>query len=332
MFSVVDGYRGESREINEGLARLFTYARLVDEPWIFREIQVDGIKDMFKYSWYEPKRFGMVIYEGPEGKSVVAASWVTPSELGKPHAITPYINPYLPKWLVKDVLEALLSWCRYVLEREGILGIAKIYVDLEGGYLHRLVKEYLSVGGIEGTSATIMKLGGVHGEAKVPSGYLIREANEGDYRGIAEVHNKAFSKYEAFVAWSEDDVRRFYEYFRRHFKFKVLVAEELSSGKVVGFCDGGVFKALDGELSADVTTVAVDPEHQGKGLGRALVLKMVNELMKLGSKPERTYLISIHDLEPFYASLGFRVYKRLMYILTPIQYLPKELKNYRPFT
>ncbi len=252
VFSVIDGYGGESREINEGLARLFTYARLVDDPWLFREVGIDGVEDMFRYSWYESRRFGMVIYEVPEGYSVVAASWVTPSELGKPHVITPYLSPYLPEWLVKEVLEALLAWCRYVLEREGLLGIAEVFVGLEGGYLHRLVKEYLGVGGIEGVSATVMRLSEVREEPKVPSGYLIRETNEGDYGGIAEVHNKAFSRYEAFVSWCEGDVRRFYEYFRRHFRFKVLVVEDLSSGEVVGFCDGRVFKALDAELSADV--------------------------------------------------------------------------------
>ncbi len=328
-FRIIEGYEGGSKEINEGLARLFTYARLVDEPWVFREVSTDAIEDMIRYSWYRPRNFGIVIYEGAEGRSVVAASWATPSRrAGEPHVISPYLSPYLPKWLIHDVLETLLAWCRYVLEREGALGIARIYVDLEGGFLHRVFKEYLGVGGVEGVSATLMKLRKYGRGYSVPKGYVIREAVESDYGGIARVHNEAFSQYPAFTPWTEEDVRRFYSYFRRHYKFKVLVAEEVSTGEVVAFCDGRVFKALDGGESAEVTTLATHPRHRGKGLGRALVSAMVKELMRLGAKPERTYLVSIHGLEPFYRELGFREYRRLMYLLTPIQYLPRKTINY----
>ena len=74
------------------------------------------------------------------------------------------------------------------------------------------------------------------------------------------------------------------------------LAVEENSGDVAGF----ITAITDGVLSAYISLVEVLPEHQGRGIGRELTRRMIDQLKHL-------YIIDLvcdMKLQSFYASLG----------------------------
>ncbi|WP_194840473.1 GNAT family N-acetyltransferase [Hyperthermus butylicus] len=98
-----------------------------------------------------------------------------------------------------------------------------------------------------------------------------------------------------------------------------------NTGNVVGYVDASIYEALDGGRTADMGLLAIDPEHQGKGLGKALMGTVVGALSRLGVR--RIVLDSVSCLERFYSRFGFREYRRWVTIRTPIQTLQQELPS-----
>jgi GNAT superfamily N-acetyltransferase len=86
----------------------------------------------------------------------------------------------------------------------------------------------------------------------------------------------------------------------------VLVAEV--EGEVVGVCQLIVFRHLQskGALCAEVESVHVHPDWRGQGIGRVLMLAVIEQARALGCY--RVQLTSNHarpDAHRFYAALGF---------------------------
>ena len=78
----------------------------------------------------------------------------------------------------------------------------------------------------------------------------------------------------------------------------VVLAIDLKSGQVVGF----VTALTDGVLSSFIPLLEVLPAYQGRGIGRALMTRMLD---RLGHLPN-VDLLCDPDVVPFYERLGMR--------------------------
>ena len=112
-----------------------------------------------------------------------------------------------------------------------------------------------------------------------------------DLDGIEAIHLQGF-----FVGWPDPpDPATHLEILRR--SSYVCLPIDDSSGQVAGFVNA----VSDGVLSAYIPLLEVLPSHQGRGIGRALVTRMVARLSHL-------YMIDLvcdESLERFYRPLGF---------------------------
>lgn len=75
----------------------------------------------------------------------------------------------------------------------------------------------------------------------------------------------------------------------------------ISNGKTVGM--GRIVG--DGGLNFEIVDVAVDPEHQGKGLGRMIMESIMGYLDR--EAPKGAYITLMADVPELYAKFGFRL-------------------------
>lgn len=97
-----------------------------------------------------------------------------------------------------------------------------------------------------------------------------------------------------FVGWPNPPVPEAHLRLLRGSAFKVLAVDG-KTGRVVGF----ITAITDGVLAAYIPFLEVLPEYQGRGIGRALVRRMLAKL----KKAYMVDLLSDQDLQPFYKSL-----------------------------
>ncbi|MBZ9712927.1 GNAT family N-acetyltransferase [Deinococcus multiflagellatus] len=98
-----------------------------------------------------------------------------------------------------------------------------------------------------------------------------------------------------FVGWpNPPSPETFYRLLAGSYRFVLAV----QGGQVIGF----VQAVSDGVLTAFVPLLEVRPEHQGQGIGRALMERLLAELADF-------YAVDLacdDDLVPFYEGLGLR--------------------------
>jgi L-amino acid N-acyltransferase YncA len=103
----------------------------------------------------------------------------------------------------------------------------------------------------------------------------IRDATEADLPRILEITNEAIANTTA--VWSlvpaTLETRRAWLLERRNRGFPVLVAEQ--GGAVVGFASYGDFRPWEGYLHTVEHSLYVDPDAQGRGVGRALLAALI---------------------------------------------------------
>jgi len=315
--TIITRYSGESRLINEGIRDVVNGHRAELEAWAARPLSLESIERMFRYSWYDPSEFAVIGYRVNRGFRVVGVSWAYPSQgsawLGM---VCPYISPGVPEPVLEEVIILTLAWGHRKLVRDGVRGAARVFLGFEGSTLHRLVGRVLrGAPYVYGYDSVLMRYSGELGSSTLPEGYRVRAGtlSNHDLEGVTRVHNVAFSKYEFFTPWSVEDTRKFYE--GEDVEFFVA---ETSSGEVVGFIDGRAFTALDGRLSASIMSLAVLPEHRGKGLAKALVTEFIKHLLKAGVPKNRIALLAAAGLEKMYGKLGFTTVRRNIYLELPL--------------
>ena len=79
---------------------------------------------------------------------------------------------------------------------------------------------------------------------------------------------------------------------------EVILAADDASSEVVGF----ITAISDGVLAAYIPLLEVRPDYRGRGIGTALVRRMLDRLSDL-------YMVDLlcdPELQPFYAALGMR--------------------------
>lgn len=110
----------------------------------------------------------------------------------------------------------------------------------------------------------------------------IRFATKEDCAAIAEIYNHAVVHTAAI--WNDKTVdtdNRIAWFEARQFAhFPVLVSEE--NGVVTGYASYGDWRAFDGFRHTVEHSVYVHPDHQGKGLGRALLAELIEEARRRG--------------------------------------------------
>ncbi|WP_328774648.1 GNAT family N-acetyltransferase [Deinococcus aquaedulcis] len=118
------------------------------------------------------------------------------------------------------------------------------------------------------------------------SGYILQTTLE----GISPAQLTGF-----FVGWpNPPSPETFYRLLAGSYRFVLAVQR----GQVIGF----VQAVSDGVLTAFVPLLEVRPEHQGRGIGRALMERLLAELADF-------YAVDLacdDDLVPFYEGLGLR--------------------------
>lgn len=110
----------------------------------------------------------------------------------------------------------------------------------------------------------------------------IRFATKEDCAAIAEIYNHAVVHTAAI--WNDKTVdtdNRIAWFEARQFAhFPVLVSEE--NGVVTGYASYGDWRAFDGFRHTVEHSVYVHQDHQGKGLGRALLAELIEEARRRG--------------------------------------------------
>jgi L-amino acid N-acyltransferase len=137
----------------------------------------------------------------------------------------------------------------------------------------------------------------------------IRDAEEAHLPGICAIYNQAVR--ETFSIWSETEttveLRRQWMRARRAAGFPVLAALDTSRpGEVLGYAAYGVFRDFPGYVRTVEHSVYVAPQAQRRGVGRALLGKLIDraraadlDTMIGGIDSENAASIALHE------SLGF---------------------------
>jgi len=111
----------------------------------------------------------------------------------------------------------------------------------------------------------------------------IRDASEGDVEGITEIYNDAVEHTTA--SWNATTVdaanRLAWLVERRRVGHPVLVSIG-ADGKVLGYATFGDWRAWDGYRYTVEHSVYVRADQRGKGIGKALMLALINRARDLG--------------------------------------------------
>lgn len=110
----------------------------------------------------------------------------------------------------------------------------------------------------------------------------VRSATERDCSAIATTYNHAVEHTAAI--WSEIAVdsqnRISWMYQRRSMGYPVLIMEE--DDEVVGYASFVDWRAFNGFCHTVEHSVYVHPEHQGKGIGRQLMMQLIDRARAMG--------------------------------------------------
>lgn len=137
---------------------------------------------------------------------------------------------------------------------------------------------------------------------------MLRHATSADCESIAAIYNHAVLHTAAI--WNDTTVdadnRRAWLEARRRLGYPVLVSEE--NGVVTGYASFGDWRAFEGFRHTVEHSVYVHPEHQGKGLGRLLLARLIDEARQIGKHVmvagiESQNAASLH----LHAALGFEI-------------------------
>ncbi|HFZ8993413.1 TPA: L-methionine sulfoximine/L-methionine sulfone acetyltransferase [Citrobacter freundii] len=134
----------------------------------------------------------------------------------------------------------------------------------------------------------------------------VRFASKEDCAAIAEIYNHAVLHTAAI--WNDqtvDAANRIAWYEARELLgYPVLVSEE--NGTITGYASFGDWRNFDGFRHTVEHSVYVHPDHQGKGIGRALLARLIEEarrcgkhVMVAGIESENQASLHLHETQGF---------------------------------
>lgn len=135
---------------------------------------------------------------------------------------------------------------------------------------------------------------------------ILRYASSEDCAAIAEIYNHAVLHTAAI--WNDQtvEVENRIAWFeaRKIAGYPVLVSEE--NGVVTGYASFGDWRAFEGFRHTVEHSVYVHPQHQGKGLGRALLAQLILEAKQIGKHVMVAGIESQNEASlKLHAALGF---------------------------
>jgi GNAT superfamily N-acetyltransferase len=94
----------------------------------------------------------------------------------------------------------------------------------------------------------------------------------------------------------------------------VYVAED-AQGTIVGFASGGPERSGDPVYTGELYAIYLLAQHQGKGMGRHLVISLVHRLLQEGMRGLLLWVLAANPARTFYERLGGqRVYEKTVTI------------------
>lgn len=142
----------------------------------------------------------------------------------------------------------------------------------------------------------------------------IRAARPADAEGIAAVHVEAWrATYPGLVPSAvlvrlsrRAQTREWAaQLSRRNFAEWVVVAE-LGNGTIIGFGSCGEARSTGLPQAGEVYTLYVSPEHQDRGIGRALLLCLFDLLVDRGLTSALVWVLAENPSRFFYEAMGGR--------------------------
>lgn len=141
---------------------------------------------------------------------------------------------------------------------------------------------------------------------------VIRPARVGDAPAIARVHVDSWR--ETYAGIVPDDFLASLSYERREQMWKsglehpgwkgVLFVAEAPEHGVVGFVAGGPPQEPDGEFSCELWAIYLLRAHQGKGTGRQLFRRFVEEMASRGHSSMLLWVLAENPTTNFYEHMG----------------------------
>jgi len=150
------------------------------------------------------------------------------------------------------------------------------------------------------------------GDRPLPSGLPVRTAAAGDAASVARVHVETWRSTYAglipdavLVGMSERNRAAHWAQAltRWQSREKVLVAVD-EADQVVGFGSCGPAREVDQPGTGEVYTLYVTPDHQGAGLGRALLFALFDALTARDMTSAILWVLSLNPSRFFYEAMG----------------------------
>lgn len=135
---------------------------------------------------------------------------------------------------------------------------------------------------------------------------LIREATEADLPCILDIYNEVIENTTAAYVYEPHtlEMRRSWFHDLKQGGWPVFVSEE--NGVVTGFGCIGVFRNKPGYRYTGEHTVHVHAEHRGRGIGKALLLVLIDEAKRMGLRTLVGGIDSANTVSlKLHAELGF---------------------------
>ncbi len=309
---IVVGYDGSDDAINEDIARILSVRSELEEPELWWRVSSDEVRAWFVSEDPEKARSFAILFEGSK---LVGLAWSFRGREGCYASID--VDASRGMEVASLYAKNLLAWARARAEELGCRSVLSVNAGLEFGYRYLVISRALGdAPRVIEWSGTLMKFVNPASVLRVVvEGFRVREGSLADSEAIARVFNRAFSRYPWFTPWGRSDVER-------HLKLestRTFVIED-SRGNVVGFSMIVLRTSIKGKRVGYLDVIAVDPSYQGRGLGKFLVQRSVEELKRVGV--DEIVLDSVRGVEGLYQKLGFTYVRRYLRFVVPLRAIP----------
>ncbi|HIP56713.1 MAG TPA: N-acetyltransferase [Ignisphaera aggregans] len=306
----LESYYGGDRVVDSQVAQLYNKCGS-EEPWAHRTLEAKDIENLFRLSWFSSSLFAVLRLD----RRVVGfiRVWMGRSSC----EVWLCVDPDLPEVLRVEAVEKMLSWASARCRELGTPQLS-IWSGYRFSYMHRAIRSVLTWY-VEDVGSMLMRFSGKVVDVEPPPNYRFSVLDSVDtevLRSVVEVYNQAFSIYDWFSPKSFEDILTEFSWLRPIY----IVA--LREGEVVGYAMLNTFRAIDGEISAEVVELAVKPRYRGRGIGKALLhYATLYAVDRLGVR-DRLFLLAVPELIKFYYSMGYTPWREYMVIRTLLTSLP----------